>query len=176
MEFNTRDSWRSRRPGRLRFRLPVTERLFHRSFHVRRLHIAENRQHTIVRRGELLVEGFQIRHGDFLDGLLAAERIEAVAMLAEQGPPHGQAGALEQFILAGANAGDLDFLFALQFVGGKNRVQQDVCNQIQAGRKIAAQDLGIHPETVVAAVTVHMAADRFNFRREGLRVAPLACL
>ncbi len=145
----------------------------HRGFHFRRFHVAINRQHAVVRHGKFLVKRFQSGNGNFFHGFLRAERIQTVAVVAEQRAAHGQAGALEQIVLARADAGDLDFLFALQFVGGKTRIQHDVGEQIQSGRKIRAQHLGVHAKTVVAAVAVQVAADGFDLRGDLFRAALL---
>jgi hypothetical protein len=75
-----------------------------------------------------------------------------------------------------ADAGDLHLAFAFQFVGGENRVQQDIGEQVQAGREIAAQHFGVHAKAVVAAVAVDAAADGFDFRGDLFRGARGRCL
>ena len=117
------------------------------------------------------MERFQVGGGNLPDRFLRAERIQPVAGVAEQSAPHRDARALEQIILPGVNAGNLHLAFAVQFVGGKRRVQQDIGEQIQPGREIAAQHLRVHAKAVVAAVAVNAAADGFNLRGDLFRAA-----
>ena len=72
------------------------------------------------------MERFQIGRLQLGDGLLGAERIKSVADVAEKCAAHGEAGALEEFIFARLDAGDLDFHFAFQFIGGENWIQNYV--------------------------------------------------
>ena len=156
--------------------LPSAKSLFHRGFDVARRHIAENREHAIVRRRELLMKLFQRGHGNFASGFFRAERVQPVAGLAEQRAAHRETRALEQLIFARADAGDLDFFFAFQFVRGKNGIQDDVGEQIKAGRKIFAQHFGVDAETIIAAVAVNVAAHGFDFRRNLFCAARLGAL
>ena len=64
-----------------------------------------------------------------------------------------------------ANVGNLHLALAFERVGGKNRVQQNVGEQIEAGRKIAAHGFQVDAEAVIAAVAVNAAADRLDFCR-----------
>ena len=155
----------------LGMRFQFGKRLFNGGPDIADLHVAVNRQHAIVRHGQLLVERSQIAGGNLPDGFLRAERIQPVAGVAEQSAPHRDARALEQIILPGGNARNLHLAFAVQFVGGKRRVQQDIGEQIQPGREIAAQHLRVHAKAVVAAVAVNAAADGFNLRGDLLRAA-----
>ena len=155
---------------------PTGKGFFHRGFDVARGHIAKNREHAIVRRGELLMKFFQRGDRNFASRFFRAERIQAVAGLAEQRAAHREARALEQFIFARTDAGDLDFLFAFQFVRGKNGIQDDVGKQVEAGRKIFAQHFGVDAETIIAAVTVNVAADRFNLGGDFFCAARLGAL
>ena len=109
------------------------------------------------------VEGLQIGGLDALDALLVAGRVEAVAALAEQRPPHGEGGALEQVVLLRADAGQLDLALALQCRGGEGRMQQNVGHQVQSRGEISAKDLGVDAEAVVAAVAVNAATDGLDF-------------
>ena len=127
------------------------------------VHVAIDGQHAVVRAGERCVEGSRIRDLDALDAGLGAERVQAVAALAEQRAAHGQGGALEQVVLLRADAGQLHFALALQRRGGKGRVQQHVGHQVQPHGKIAAEDLGVHAKAVVAAVAVDAARRRIRF-------------
>ena len=111
-----------------------------------------------------------------LDAGLGAERVEAVAALAEQRAAHGQGGALEQVVLLRADAGQLDLALALQRRGGEGRVQQHVGQQVQARGEIAAQDFGVDAEAVVAAVAVNAAADGLDFPGDVLGGTPRGAL
>ncbi len=119
---------------------------------------------------------FQIGGGNFSNGFFRAEQIESVAGFAEQSAAHGDARALEQIVFARENAGDLHFAFAFEWRGGKNRVQQNVGEQIEAGRKITAQDFRVDAETIIAAVAVNVSADGFDFRRDAFGGAFLRSL
>ena len=103
--------------------------------------------------------------GDFASRFFRAKRIQTVAGFAKQRAAHGETGALEQFIFARADAGNLDFLFALQFVCGENRIQNHIGEQIQTSREIFAQYFCVDAETIIAAVAVNVAADGFNLDR-----------
>ena len=103
-------------------RFPAGKSLCHGGLDIGGIDIAENGEHAVIRHGEFAMEFFQVANGDICHGFLGAEGVESITGFAKQRAAHGQAGALEQLIFAGADAGDLDFAFTIQFIGGENGV------------------------------------------------------
>ena len=104
-----------------------------------------------------------------------AHDVQAVAGVAEEGAAHGLGGALEEMVSVGADAGQLDFAFALEGRGREGRVEQDIGDQVQADGEITGQDFGVEAEAVVAAVAVEAAADRFDVQGDLLGGAGARC-
>src|SRR6266704_33278 len=142
---------------------PAAESAFDRSPCSVCLDVAVNGQYTVVRADQLLVKPLQIGGLDCLHAGLGAERVQAVAGVAEKGAAHGPGGALEQFVLLRADTGQLDLAFAFQSGGRKGWVQENVRQQVQPDGEIAAQNLVVDAEAVVSAVAVNAATDRLNF-------------
>src|SRR2546426_8075722 len=93
---------------------PTAESAFDRSACSVCLDVAVNGQYTVVRPDQFFVKPRQIGGLDPLDAGPGAERVQAVASVAEKGPAHGPGGALEQFVLLRADTGQLDLAFAFQ--------------------------------------------------------------
>ena len=68
-----------------------------------------------------------------------------------------------------ADGGQLNLAFAFEGRGRKRGMQQNVGDQVQARGEIAAQDLGIDAEAVVAPVAIETAAYGLDFLRDLLR-------
>ena len=81
--------------GRVRIFSPISKSFFDGGPDFAGFHVAVNRQHAVVRHGQLLVKRFQVGDGNLPDRFLRAQRIQAVAGVAEQRAAHGEAGALE---------------------------------------------------------------------------------
>src|ERR1043165_3274401 len=106
---------------------------------------------------------FYLVQADLLDTVLGAVVTQAVAGFTEKAGAHLTAGGGEQVILLGSNAGELKQALAFKGLHGKGRLENDVGNEVKAGIEIVAQDLGVDPKPVVAAITFDAATEAFYF-------------
>src|SRR5215472_4870339 len=127
-----------------------------------RFDIAENSEDAIVGTSESNMELFQIVHSNVGNACFRSECIETVTGIAEKAPSHPPGAALEELILLGANAGELDLSLAFERSFGESGIEDDIGHEADAGREIAAHHLGIYAEAVVAAITVDAATDGLN--------------
>jgi len=139
--------------------------------HLVRFHIAENADDAIRRREQacviiLYVSDLELRHA-----FLGAVHVESVAGVAVERAAHETSAALEQLIALRADGRKLHLALALEGRAGKERIEQHVGDDVQAGTEIVAQHFGVHAKTVVAAVAVDGTAHRFHLTRDLFRGA-----
>ena len=128
-----------------------------------RIHVSEDGQHAIARHRPAGVELAQVGGTEGADDRFIAQRIQPVALVAEQAPPHRLEGALQQLIALAADGRQLGLAFAFERGLGEARSQEDFSEESQPLLQVFAHHLAAQAEGVVAAIGFDAAAEAFDF-------------
>ena len=163
--FRTGNRWNRHRYWQLRPRLvfPAGEMGFEQLSEFLRIHVSKDSQHAIARHRPAGVELAQVGGTEAADDRLVPQRIQSIALVAEQPPPHRLEGALQQLIALATDRRQLGLAFAFQCGLGEARLQEDFGEESQPLLQVFAHHLAAEAEGVVAAIGLDAAAEAFDF-------------
>ena len=155
-----RNQDRHRRP---RLVLPAGEMRFEQLSQFLRIHISEDGQHAIAGHRPAGVELAELGRTQGVDDRFSSQRIQSVALFAEQTAPHRLEGALQQLIALATDRRQLGLAFAFECGLGEARSQENFGEECQSLLQVFAHHLPSQAEGVAAAVGLDATAEAFDF-------------